>query len=329
MPALNEIQQEIFKKKNESQDQVRRSYLKKLARYTGRDTIIYGSAFTSNKGTAIPGAIMSVTLEDVQGFMSALHGLHGDQLDLILHSPGGSLEAADQIVQYLRAKYKHIRAIVPQNAMSAATMIACACDEIVLGKQSALGPIDPQITFPAATGAFTAPAQSILDEFEQAKAEVAAHPETAVLWVNKIQSYPHGFLTICKTTIDLSREKVAEWLDKYMFADVGESKKPGKKIAEWLANAGVHKTHGRPISIAQAREQGLRVKPLEDDQKLQELVLSAFHATMVTFGVTNCVKIVENHNGRGVYIQVQLQAVPGPARGIPADVTPNQQQPGK
>ena len=44
--------------------------------------------------------------------------------------------------------------------MSAATMIACACDEIIMGKHSALGPIDPQITFDS----FTSPAQSILDE---------------------------------------------------------------------------------------------------------------------------------------------------------------------
>jgi ClpP class serine protease len=129
--------------------------------------------------------------------MSALHGLKGDKLDLILHSPGGSMEAADQIVQYLRSKYDYIRAIIPQNAMSAATMIACACDEIVMGKHSALGPIDPQVTFPTPSGSFTAPAQAILDEFEQAKKEVTSDPSTAPLWVSKVQAYPHGFLNVC------------------------------------------------------------------------------------------------------------------------------------
>lgn len=312
MPALNEIQQEILSKKNEAQDEVRRSYLKQLAEHTGRDTIIYSSAFTSNKGSIIPGPVMSVTLEDVQGFMSALHGLKGNELDLLLHSPGGSMEAADQIVQYLRSKYRHIRAIIPQNAMSAATMIACACDEIVMGKQSALGPIDPQVTFPTASGAFTAPAQAILDEFEQAKSEVASNPESAVLWVHKIQAYPHGFLTLCKTTIALSQEKVAQWLNEYMFSDAEESEKPGAQISAWLADAQLHKTHGRPISVAQARAQGLRVRALEDDQTLQELVLSSFHAAVVTFAVATCVKMVENHNGRGVYLKVQVQVAPGP-----------------
>jgi len=104
--------------------------------------------------------------------MSALHGLKNDKLDPILHSPGGSLEATEQIVNYLREKYAHIRVIIPQNAMSAATMIACAADVIVMGKHSAIGPIGPQITIPTETGHFTAPAQSILDEFELAKKEI-------------------------------------------------------------------------------------------------------------------------------------------------------------
>jgi hypothetical protein len=306
MPTLNEIQSEILNIKGMSQDTIRRKYLKRLAKYTGRDTIIYASAFSSHKGPEIPGLAMSVTLEDVQGFMSALHGLKGSELDLILHSPGGSMEAADQIVQYLRSKYKHIRAIIPQNAMSAATMIACACDEIIMGKHSAIGPIDPQVTFPTPSGSFTAPAQAILDEFEQAKQEVAKNPATASLWVTKIQNYPHGFLNICATTLDLSRQKVEEWLNENMFKRLPNAKRPGKKIAKWLANAKEHKTHGRPITIGKATEAGLRVTALEDDQDFQEYVLSTFHAAMVAFRITNCVKMVENNKGRGLFLQVDI-----------------------
>lgn len=305
MPTRNEIQQRILKKKGAAQDEIRRGYLKRLARYTGRDTIIYASAFTA-KGPAIPGITMSVTLDDVQSFMSALHGLKSDKLDLILHSPGGSMEAAEQIVLYLRAKYKHIRAIVPQNAMSTATMIACACDEILMGKHSAIGPIDPQVTFPTSSGSFTAPAQSILDEFEQAKTEVAANPAVAPLWITKIQAYPHGFLNICKTTLDLAKDKVAEWLNTYMFQGLSEGK--GRSIAEWLGNAKEHKTHGRPINIDTARAKGLMLSALEGNQELQERVLSTFHATMVTFEITSCVKMIENHNGKGRFLNIEIKS---------------------
>lgn len=311
MPTLHDIQQEILNRKGKAQDEIRRHYLAELAKYTGRDTIIYASAFTSHKSPAIPGTLMSVVLEDVQSFMCALHGLNGSELDLILHSPGGSMEAADQVVQYLRTKYESIRAIVPQNAMSAATMIACACDTIVMGKHSAIGPIDPQVTFPTPTGSFTAPAQAILDEFEQAKSEIAANPATAPLWVTKVQAYPPGFLNVCKNTLDLSKAKVAEWLNMYMFAALPESERKGDQIATWLASLREHKTHGRPINVDKALEIGLKVERLEEDQDFQERVLSTHHATMVTFAVTPCVKLVENHNGKGSFLTVEVKAVPG------------------
>lgn len=52
--------------------------------------------------------------------MSAVHELKGESLDIIIHNPGGSAEATEQIVLYLRKMFSHIRAIIPQNAMSAA-----------------------------------------------------------------------------------------------------------------------------------------------------------------------------------------------------------------
>lgn len=311
MPTRDQIQQELGKLG--AQDVLRRRYLKGLADYTKNDTILYATAFSSNKLPGIPGYILSITQQDIQGFMSALNGLTGKSLDLILHSPGGSLEAADQIVQYLRSKFDHIRAIVPQNAMSAATMIACACDEIVMGKHSAIGPIDPQITFPTQTGHFTAPAHAILAEFNQARADIIADPRTAPLWVNKINTYPAGFLNICRDTIQLAEDKVADWLEKFMFKGDADAQQKARTAAKWLADASNHKTHGRPISLQQAQTIGLKVVPLESDQTLQEHVLSVFHSTVLTFESSNCMKIIENHNGKGWFLNVNVQLVPGAA----------------
>jgi ClpP class serine protease len=98
MPTRGEIQEDIVRRKSTSQDDVRRKYVSYLSAYTGRDTIVYASAFTL-KAPAVPPIALSLTLDDLQGFMASLHGLKGDALDLILHSPGGSMEAADQLVQ--------------------------------------------------------------------------------------------------------------------------------------------------------------------------------------------------------------------------------------
>ncbi|MEZ5001438.1 MAG: hypothetical protein R2730_00260 [Chitinophagales bacterium] len=306
MPGRSDINQLITS--SDRQDVIRKKYLGELSDYTKRNTIVYATAFTSKKVQLhrMPNMLLSVTSEDIQGFMSAMHELKGENLDLIIHSPGGSAETTEQIVNYLRSKFNHIRAIIPQNAMSAATMLACGCDEIVMARHSALGPIDPQMGVMSGNGGqYFLPAQSILDEFEQAKAEVIANPKLATLWVNRINSYPHGFFKKCEDTIQLAKTMVESWLNDYMFGNVQPN--DAKKIADWLGNAGEHLTHGKPINIDLARNHGLNVTLLEDDADLQDLVLSIFHSTMVTFDVTGCVKLIENQNGKGWYSSVNVK----------------------
>lgn len=307
MPSRNEILEEITKAKGGAQDTIRRKYLTELSDFTDRDVVIVSSAFSSMKVQNLPTFLISITNEDIQGFMSSLYGLKRDKLDLILHSPGGSLEAAEQIVKYLRSKYKHIRVIIPQNAMSAATMIACAADVIVMGKHSAIGPIDPQITIPAATGHFVAPAQSILDEFELAKKEIKNDPQTAPIWVRRLDKYPIGFLKVCENTINLSQEIVQKWLETWMFKNDHEKREKAKIISEWLSKTNLHKTHGRPINMKEGEGKGLIIERLEDDNEFQDKVLSVFHAAMATHLVSNCVKFIENQNGQGAFLNVEAQ----------------------
>jgi hypothetical protein len=232
------------------------------------------------------------------------------------------LEVAEQIVTYLRSKFVKIRAFIPQNAMSAATMIACACDEIVMGKQSALGPIDPQVTLLTANGPFAVAAHSVLQEFQAAQDAVAADPRVAPLWVTKIKDYPVGLLDSCKQNIALSEAIVADWLSKYMFKGESDAKDKGKRIANWLGRASLHKTHGRPISFAEAQKQGLKVIALEENQELQDLLLSVFHAMCITFETTGCVKVIENQDEKGWYV-VAMPGMPGMMPGMPVPKQPN------
>jgi len=307
MSARNDIFQNILQAKNNAQDLLRRDYLRNLYEHTNRDTIIYATAFASKKLPQIPPYLVSITNEDIQGFISALEDIDGKYLDLIIHSPGGSSEVVDQIVQYLRSKYEHIRAIIPQNAMSAATMLACAADVIVMGKHSAIGPIDPQITFPTQNGHFTAPAQSIIDEFNRAKEEVTLNPKISPLWISKMKDFSPGLLTICDDTIANSIDKVAEWLSAYMLKDDDDRLNKSRSIAEWLGNAKEHRTHGRPIMKQAAIDKGIIIEDLESDPIFQERVMDVFHATMCTFDITNCMKFVENHTGKGYFVNVKIE----------------------
>ena len=128
---------------NASIDTVRRKYLGLLHRKTNRNVIAYYSGFLSKPESLA----LDINDEDKNGFMTAVHQLDkGLGLDLILHTPGGRIAATQSIVNYLQKMFPgDIRAIIPQIAMSGGTMMACSCQSIMMGKQSNLGPIDPQL----------------------------------------------------------------------------------------------------------------------------------------------------------------------------------------
>lgn len=291
-------------------DGIRRKYLVLAHEHTARNVILYATKWTQ-AGPPLDERLISIVDEDLQGIMEVVHGLTGPGLDLILHSPGGSLAAAESLVTYLRSKFEHIRVIVPQLAMSAATMIACAADCVVLGKHSFLGPIDPQVTVNTKLGQRMVPAQAILDQFEQAKKE-CEDPKKLAAWLPMLDQYGPDLLVQCKNASALSEELVRDWLARYMFRWNPEKAVKAEKIAKWLADHGLWKSHSRHIPRDALAAKGLKIEPLEDDQTAQDLFLSVFHATTHTFGATPAVKIIENHLGKAFIKQFQMVPVLSP-----------------
>jgi len=304
---LTEMQQEVAKGNALAADTVRRKYLALLSNETKRNTIFYATKCTQ-PCNADP-RLITITDEDIQGFMEVVHGLAGTKLDLILHSPGGSIEAAGAIVSYLRTKFTDLRVIVPNYAMSAATMIACASNQIIMGKHSFIGPIDPQVYLQTPLGFRSIPAQAIMDQFERAKIE-CEDPKNLAAWMPILSQYGPDLLIESQNVLDLSRKLVSEWLEKYMFAGQTDAQNLASITAEKLANHNEFKSHGHHIGIKQARELGLIVDDLERNQKIQDLVLSAFHATTLSFDATTAVKIIENQKGKGF---LKLIAPPSPS----------------
>ncbi len=145
--------------------------------------------------------------------MEACSNIDERNLDLVLHSPGGNPDAAESIMNYLRERFDHVRAVIPLAAMSAATMMALACDEIVMGAHSQLGPIDPQITILTPEGPRTAPAQAIKDQFEMAQQDCAADPSRLAAWMPLLRSLGPGLLSICDTAQQRTVEFVARQLE--------------------------------------------------------------------------------------------------------------------
>jgi len=301
MPTWGELLKQITslhaQGKTDALDIVRRDALTDLADYTGRNVILYASSHLQKPGVAPE--LLSITNEDVEGLMEVMHGLSGNTLDIIIHSPGGRVEATEAIVKYVRSKFSNIRIIVPHEAMSAATMLACAGDRIMMGKHSFLGPIDPQFLLATSLGTQSVPAQAILDQFDRAKQECLQDRNNLAVWVPSLQQYGPALLQQCENALALSKTLVEGWLKKWMFKKSRKRNEYAKEVADKLA---AHKdllTHGRPLDrVFLKNTLRMKIDFLEQDQQLQDKVLTVYHATMHTFSMTPATKIIENQLGR-------------------------------
>jgi len=313
MPNWDSVLKEISvlqaTSKESAFDKARRKYLKRLFQHTGRNVIAYYSGFLSKP--RIEG--IEINDEDKNGLMLCIHELdRGKGLDLLLHTPGGDGQATISLVEYLRSMFdKNVRAIIPQIAMSAGTMIACSCKEIVMGKQSSLGPIDPQFGVIAAA--------NLLEEVKKARADIIEHPNLAMFWNPILSKITPSFLERCEWAIKDANDFLRNTLRENMFADLAQDKQDEKitSVSKSFANneGRAHNTH---IQYQQCFDAGLNVRKLEDDDKLQDLVLTIHHCYMHTLSNTGAFKVIENHLGRAMVRQQVMQLVQAPTSLAPS-----------
>lgn len=304
MPNWGEVLKEIqgYQIDNSPLDVIRRKYLKIMHEYTGRNIIAYYSSFLQK-----PNSNSSIDDNDKNAFMQTVHGLDKSKgLDLILHTPGGNTAATESIVSYLHSIFgNNIRAFIPQIAMSAGTMIALSCKEIVMGKQSNIGPIDPQFGGMSCAG--------VIEEFNNALKEIQTSPNSLPLWQVIISKYHPTFLGDCQKALDWSEKMVVSWLVRNMLSDVDKPEDAAKAIVEKLGSHKVTFTHSKHIHIDECKQLGLKVLELENMNKeekggckdLQDCVLTIHHTYMHTFSISNAIKIIENHNGNAMIMNTR------------------------
>jgi ClpP class serine protease len=81
----------------------RKNQLKKISKLRGRDVLVFAADI--NKGIQQ----ISIDYSDLLPFTDQLSNLKGKQLDLILETPGGSGEVAEDLVKAIRAQYDRDR----------------------------------------------------------------------------------------------------------------------------------------------------------------------------------------------------------------------------
>ncbi|MDE6152222.1 MAG: ATP-dependent Clp protease proteolytic subunit [Prevotella sp.] len=244
------------------------------------------------------GVDFSINDNDKNGFMTVVNKLDRKKgLDLILHTPGGDVASTESIVNYIKSIFGNdIRAIVPQIAMSAGTMIACSCKSIVMGKQSNLGPIDPQL------GIY--PAHGIIEEFKRIQNEIQKDPRSIVLWREVLAKYHPTLIGECEKAIEWADTMVKEWLEQNMFLKEPSPSHCAKKVVEFLGSHSATLSHSRHLHVDNLKGIGLKIEEMEKDQDLQDLILSVHHSMVISITQTNVIKIIENNQGKAFIQQV-------------------------
>ena len=265
-----------------------------------RNVLFYASGFLQK--AQVPAPLIQITGEDLNGFMSSMHGMDWSKgLTLLLHTPGGQTNAAETIVDYLRQKFDDVEVIVPTFAMSAGTMISLSADRVVMGRQSQLGPIDPQMPI----GNRYVSARAIVDQFQTAKREILGDEDADIegdihaahVWAPILSSLGPSLLHEAQNALDYGERMVANWLRDHMFKGRNDAAELGAQVAKHFNDATTHKSHGRRIGRDEARDIGVVVEDLEDDQALQEQVLTLYHLITITFEKGPATKVIARMGG--------------------------------
>ncbi len=175
-----------------------------------------------------------IDIDDSEELLRAVHLTDPAMpIDLILHTPGGLVLAAEQIAYALAAHPAKVTVFVPHYAMSGGTLLALAANEIVMAPQAVLGPVDPQLG--------QQPAASILRAVErQIERNKDVDDQTLIM-------------------ADMSEKAIRQVRDCVdgILIRRGWDAERAKQLATALTEG--RWTHDYPITVEQARELGLHV----------------------------------------------------------------------
>lgn len=175
-----------------------------------------------------------IDIEDSEAVLRAIRMTPPEmQIDLVLHTPGGLVLAAEQIACALKRHKGNVTVFIPHYAMSGGSLIAMAADEIVMDPNAVLGPVDPQLG--GAQGYY--PAVSILKALEQPNPN--RDDQTLILG------------DVARKAIDQVYETVYSLLLEH------NTPEKAAQLAKMLSEG--RWTHDYPIDFEQAKEMGLPV----------------------------------------------------------------------
>jgi hypothetical protein len=250
--------------------------------------------------------MLMLDFTDKIGFKTVTDNISPPALDILVHSPGGIADAAESIVQQIRAKYSDVRFIVPSFAKSAATMFVMSGNEVLMDRDAELGPIDPQMRTP--NGA--SPAESILEQFAKAQAELQADATKLPSWIPILSPLAPSLLVDSKKAIDLSKALVKTWTQTYMLAGDPAAEEKSSRISEYLGSHANFKSHARAVKMPDLIPLGIKVTDIRTNAALYTAVDELYCCLDILFSNSPVYKVFENSAGDALLRQLPGLIVP-------------------
>lgn len=200
---------------------------------------------------------------------------------VLLETEGGSIETTERIVTVLRHHYAgEISFIIPNQAMSAGTILVMSGDRILMDYYSTLGPIDPQILN---KNNDWVPGLGYLEKYneiiEKSEKDMLTNAELAFLLDKFDPAHLHWLEQAREHSVDLLKE----WLVRFKFKNWSRTRDRGVVVTEemrveraghvanLLNDTKRWRSHGRGLSIDVVRNDlKLEVEDFGADPALEE-----------------------------------------------------------
>ncbi|MEM1452071.1 MAG: serine dehydrogenasease [Planctomycetota bacterium] len=217
-------------------------------------------------------------------------------LVVVLHTPGGSIDTAERIVNVTRHFYPdEVAFVIPDRAMSAGTILAMSGNSLWMDYYSLLGPVDPQVPVQKPDGEYYVPALGYLDFWDRAVG-LAEQGKLTQAHAIKLQELDVAELRLFELERDRSIALIQEWLVRYKFRDWSTTETRGEQvtdqkkseaaehIATQLGRLDVWGSHSRGINRDQLQKLNIKIDRLEDDAQFYDSC-RAYFEHMVERGI--------------------------------------------
>lgn len=291
MALLNEY----INKKLSSID-LEQELLKLISQYNAyRKTflIVYAAAI------AKPIPAISLNMDDYYVIYDLIRSVKSKTLDFYLETPGGSGEAAEEIVGFTRKKFDTVNFVVSGEAKSAGTIMVLSSDDILMTESGSLGPIDAQVKI----GRSIISAYDYMDWIGKRRKSAIRKNRLNPFDATMIAQISPGELNGVNNALNFAQDLVVEWLTKYKFKNWNQTetrkvnvteatkKKRAKEIVKDLIDHNKWRSHGRSLKIEDLEEIKLKITKIDNDDKLAEIVYRIQVVIKLLFGTTNIYKI--------------------------------------